>query len=60
MSITQILILITVLATTIAVGIGYLAKLGYLEKAPHMTQAQENKEAPGLSANGKEALQEVK
>ena len=60
MSQTQVLILLTVLFTATAFGIGYLAKIGYWEKAPQMTQAQESKEARGLPANGKDASQDVK
>ena len=38
MSQTQVLISLTVLFTTTAFGIGYLAKIGYWDKAPQMTQ----------------------
>ena len=47
MSQTQILILITALATTTAFGISYLAKLGFFEKAVQVKQAQQDTTAPG-------------
>ena len=46
MSQTEILMLIVALATTTSLGISYLAKLGFFEKAAQMKPAKENSNLP--------------
>ena len=63
MSQTVGLVLITALTVATAFAIGYLADIGYLDKAAEIRQAQSNtreaREALGRLANSEEAQQEV-